>query len=162
MTFTDIYNNPLVILSISTILSSLIVYKVFKLDKKKLGFQHVFYLGHVFFLSLLLFFVYSFFFLSIKFNEKRFHFTTKIWKSNIEQRTQIIDDLIDNNILKAKLEKEVVDLLGEPIRIYEKNLIATYVYYAGFRNKPFAIDPEFLIVKIENGQVKNYYIKIGL
>ncbi|TBO44283.1 hypothetical protein [Pedobacter kyonggii] len=80
----------------------------------------------------------------------------------MEGRSTIVDDLIDNNILRTRLETEVIDLLGKPIRTYNENKLTKLAYYVGFRNKPFAVDPEFLIIEMKNGHVGNYYLQEGV
>lgn len=162
MTSVAFYNNCIIILSISTILSYIIIYRAFKLHKRVIKLNDIFYLGHVFFLSVFIFFIYSYCFLNIKFTQEKKSFKKQLWKGDIETRSTMVDDLIYNNILRTKLETEVIDLLGKPIRTYNENKLIKLAYYVGFRNKPFAVDPELLIVEIKNGHVDKYYLVAGV
>lgn len=149
-------------LSISAVLSCLIVYRAFLFRKPLLKLQNLFYLGHVFVLTVLLFSIYAYVFLHVKFKQEKKVFNQELWKTDVEGRAAIVDNLIDHDILRAKRQTEVIELLGPPIRTYYENKLIKMAYYAGFRNKPFAIDPEFLMVEIKNGYVDRYYLKEGV
>lgn len=163
MKSVDFYNNSIIILSICAVLSCIIVYRIFLLRKSILTLHNIFYLGHIFLVTMLLFAVYSYVFLHLKFREEKKIFSKELWKADMEGRTAIVDHLIESHILNERLPTEVVILLGKPIRTYqEKNKSIKMAFYLGFRNRPFMIDPEFLIVEIKDGRVDRYYLKEGV
>jgi len=72
------------------------------------------------------------------------------WKSNIEARYEMSEDIIDSKILIGKTKKEVVDLLGPNFYTHGENHIS---YDLGFVPGLLNIDPDFLDIYFENEKV---------
>jgi len=55
--------------------------------------------------------------------------------------------------LHSKTEKEVVNLIGKPVRVYKIASGTRLAFYLGFRRGVFAIDPKFLLVDIQKSEL---------
>lgn len=154
-------NSPTILLA--TFLFSLaVIYGLLMKKKGRIVLKDIFYLGHAFVLTLLLFWAYTAIYLAVTFRESRISFDKGAWGSNKEQRVCMVDDLMGRKVLNALNEENVVALLGDPMRKYTDSTGVKYAYYLGFRNKPLAIDPQFLLLVFKHGQVDNYYLKEGV
>lgn len=162
MTLSAIMNNGKVILALFGLISFFIVRRICIPRNRKWKISDVFYLGHVFVLSLFLFTLYSFCYYSISFREKRSGFNQSLWNADREKRVGMVDDLVSQKILDSKDTNAITHLLGAPARIVRDSLINKWQYYVGFRNAPFEIDPSFLIVEIKGGLVQKYYTIPGI
>lgn len=47
-------------------------------------------------------------------------FSSEKWKNNIEHREDMIDDVVRSNVLLGKKEKEIIELLGSPVKYEDK------------------------------------------
>jgi hypothetical protein len=71
------------------------------------------------------------------------------WKSNIEERYKMSEDLIESKILIGKTKEEVIELLGNDYSTNGENCISYYLgFVPGFAN----IDPDVLDINFENGK----------
>ncbi len=77
-------------------------------------------------------------------------FDKQEWKSNIEERYQMSEDIIDSEILIGKSKQEVIELLGTE---YWSNGEDNISYYLGFVPGIANIDPDVLDIYFENGRV---------
>lgn len=77
-------------------------------------------------------------------------FDKQEWKSNIEERYQMSEDIIDSEILIGKSKQEVIELLGTE---YWSNGEDNISYYLGFVPEIANIDPDVLDIYFENGRV---------
>ena len=75
-------------------------------------------------------------------------FNSEDWKLNESQRIELIDDLIEKKQLDSLLEKEVIDLLGEPLTIcgYFFSSGRDMIYYLGPNRSLIGIDSEWLLI----------------
>jgi hypothetical protein len=72
------------------------------------------------------------------------------WKSNIEERYKMSEDIIDSDILIGKSKQEVIELLGTEYWADGESHIS---YYLGFVPSLANIDPDILDIYFENGKV---------
>ena len=90
----------------------------------------------------------------------RHTFSTERWLRLPEERTKIVDDLLEDRSLVGMTEDEIVALLGEHNNDYgyfvEKN---RYVYYLGPERGLISIDSEWLLLDFADGIVADYYIR---
>jgi len=86
-------------------------------------------------------------------------FSTAKWLNNPEERTAIVDDLLEKHELVGMSEAEVVALLGEHNNDYGYfNESNRYVYYMGPERGLISIDSEWLILDFTDGVVSDCYI----
>ena len=86
-------------------------------------------------------------------------FSTSKWLNNPEERTAIVDDLLEKHEFVGMTEADVVTLLGEPNNDYGYfNADNRYVYYMGLERGLISIDSEWLILDFTDGVVSNSYI----
>jgi|RhiMetdeSRZDD1v2_1073273.scaffolds.fasta_scaffold00879_10 hypothetical protein len=154
-------NNGKLIFSICVIISLLIVYRICFFRNHKWTLSDIVYTGHVFVLAVLLFAAYCTAYFVIVFQPVHTAFKQSLWHEN-ERRSEVVDDLIHNGLLKEQSSGYVISLLGKPMRAYAGNEILTYAYYTGFRKKVFAIDPEFLMIEFRKDHVQRCYLQEGL
>ena len=150
------------ILLIISIISLVIIYSIVMKKNGRIVLKDIFYLGHAFLLSLLIFVAYTAIYLAVTFRETHFPFNKVAWRNDMEKRVCMVDDLMGRKVLHSLDEDNVVALLGDPMRKYKDTASVKYAYYLGFRNKALAIDPQFLLLVFKNGQVDNYYLKEGV
>ena len=82
------------------------------------------------------------------------------WLDIPEERTAIVDDLLEKYELIGMTESDVVALLGEPNNDYGYfNADNRYVYYMGLERGLISIDSEWLILDFTDGIVSDAYIK---
>jgi len=154
--------NSNVILLAIFILSLACIYGLLMKRKGRIVPKDIFYLGHVFILTLLLFWAYTAIYLAVTFRERHFPFDKEVWRSNREERVCMVDDLIRRKVLNSLNEDNTVALLGDPMEKRKDSVSVRYAYYLGFRNNALAIDPEFLMLKFKKGQLDNYYLSKGV
>ena len=95
---------------------------------------------------------------SVTYHDKH-TFSTSKWLDNPEERTAIVDDLLEKYELVGMSEENVLSLLGEPDNDYGYfNADNRYVYYMGAERGLFGIDSEWLILDFMDGVVSDSYI----
>jgi len=72
------------------------------------------------------------------------------WKSNVEERFKMSEDIIESEILIGKTGEEVVQMLGND---FITNNESEITYELGHVPGLFNIDPDYLDIKLENGKV---------
>ncbi len=77
-------------------------------------------------------------------------FSQEKWGKYESLRTYMIDDLEEEHGIVGKTEKEVLELLGEPMYNYGNETIIRYEYYAGD-----GIDSYYYEIVFENGIAKD-------
>jgi hypothetical protein len=155
-------DNGYIIITVAFIVSFVIIYAILRKRNGRIYPRDIFYVGHVFFLSILLFAAYTAIYLAVTFKENRVSFDKDKWNADIEQRSGMVDDLVRKKILDPLDTNDIIGLLGDPMRKYEDSTGIRYAYYLGFRNRALAVDPEFLIVTFNKKAVGKYYIKEGV
>ena len=85
-------------------------------------------------------------------------FTPSKWREDPDNRTQIVDDLLERYELVGMTDNKVVSLLGKPGTDASYNPEDRYVYRLGNERGLFAIDSEWLVIDFENGVVVNYML----
>lgn len=155
-------NNGKLIFFICNIAAVIIIYLLCFPRHSKRKVQDLFVLGHVFFLSLLLFALYSCAFYLLAFRPHLHSFRQDGWKKNIESRSEMVSDLLNSRLLSSKSARDVTRLLGDPVRRYRnRDNVLTYAYYIGFNNKPFSITPSFLMIEFRDSAERKSYLKEG-
>lgn len=83
-----------------------------------------------------------------------YNFDKQKWKSNIEKRYELSEDIIASKLLIGKTKIEVEEILGK-----ENNSITSdyWTYYLGFRPGLMSIDPDVLDIYFKDGKV----VKVG-
>ena len=69
------------------------------------------------------------------------------WKSNIEERYKMSEDIIESEMLIGKNRDEVINILGNNYSTNNENRLS---YELGFVPGLFNIDPDYLDIKFEN------------
>lgn len=86
-------------------------------------------------------------------------FSTERWLNDPDNRTAIVDDLLENYPLVGMTEQEILDLLGDHDNsagyFVEED---RYVYCLGIERGLIAIDCEWLLIDFENGVVADYSV----
>lgn len=154
-------NNGFIVLLVCLTISVFIIFKACIPKTRKLRIADVWYLGHVFILTLLLFTAYSAIYYNFLFHQRKLPFSHSLWNAD-QRRVDIVDDLIASKMLDRTDSAGVIGLLGKPMREYRDGAKLRMGYYLGFPNKVLAIDPDFFIVEFENGKVVKYYQKAGV
>lgn len=86
-------------------------------------------------------------------------FSTAKWERNPDERTKIVDDLLEDYELVGMRESDVVDLLGSDNSDYGYfNEKERFVYYMGPERGLISIDSEWLILDFADGVVVDCYI----
>ena len=85
-------------------------------------------------------------------------FTPEKWRDDPDNRTQIVDDLLDRYELVGMTDNKVVSLLGKPGTDASFDPEDRYVYRLGDERGLFSIDSEWLVIDFENGVVVNYML----
>ena len=93
MTLSWFLNNAIIVLFVCLSISLLVIFKTC-IKTRKLRFSDVFYLGHVFILTMLLFTAYSIIYYKILFHQRRSTFSQLLWNAEPERRVELVDDLI--------------------------------------------------------------------
>ena len=76
-------------------------------------------------------------------------FDKEVWKTEVETRYELTDDLIDNKKLIGKTKEEIIELLGQEGVSMDSSL---WTYYIGFK-RGSGIDPDVLEIEFKNGKV---------
>ena len=86
-------------------------------------------------------------------------FSTSKWISMPDERTKIVDDLLEAHELLGMGEAEILDLLGQHDNDYgyfsEEN---RFVYRLGWERGFISIDSEWLILDFADGVVVDYFL----
>lgn len=83
-------------------------------------------------------------------------FDKEKWKSDIEKRYEMTDDLVDNEKLIGKTKEEIKELLGQE----EVSLDGSrWTYYIGFKPSLFGIDPDVLEIEFKDGKVSRCWTR---
>ena len=86
-------------------------------------------------------------------------FSTSKWEQYPDERTKIVDDLLDDYDLIGMQESEVIALLGNHDNDYgyfsSEN---RFVYRLGMERGFISIDSEWLIIDFADGVVEGYFI----
>jgi len=69
------------------------------------------------------------------------------WKSNIEERYKMSEDILESEMLIGKNRDEVINILGNNYSTNNENRLS---YELGFVLGLFNIDPDYLYIKFEN------------
>ncbi len=77
-------------------------------------------------------------------------FDKEKWKTDIEKRYELTDDLIDSGRLIGKTKEEVKELLGQEDLSFDGS---RWTYYIGFKPSLFGIDPDVLEIEFKDGKV---------
>jgi hypothetical protein len=72
------------------------------------------------------------------------------WNTKIEERFKMSEDIIENELLIAKTQGEVIQMLGNN---FITNNESEITYELGHVPGLFSIDPDCLDIKLENGKV---------
>jgi len=155
-------NSTILVLLGCAVVAAFIVYRSCVYGKRRLRVHDIFYLGHVFILTLVLFFSGVGGYLLITRHPRKTAFTEERWKADPEKRAELVDDLMRRRLLESKDVADVKALLGRPVRVFDDSLGYRLAYYLGVKRGPFSTDPDFLIVDIRKGHVGHYYIKPGV
>ena len=84
-----------------------------------------------------------------------YEFDKQKWKTNIENRYELSDDIIDSQFLIGKTKSEVKQLLGEPDGWSQDD---NWSYYLGYKPGIIgSIDPDYLDIEFKNNKV----VKVG-
>jgi hypothetical protein len=75
------------------------------------------------------------------------NFDQNEWKSNIEERYKMSEDIIESEMLIGKNRDEVINILGNNYSTNNENRLS---YELGFVPGLFNIDPDYLDIKFEN------------
>ena len=162
MTLGWFMNNALIVIFVCLSISLLIIFKTCISKTRKLRISDVFYLGHVFILTLLLYAAYSIIYYNFIFHQRSLKFSQSLWNAEPERRVELVDDLIHSKMLDQTDSARVTSLLGTPMREFRNGANLRIGYYLGFPDKMLVIDPDFLIVEFEKGKVVKYYRKPGV
>ena len=83
--------------------------------------------------------------------EIRSGFTTKKWMDNPEERTRIVDDMLEKHPLIGLSRENVEGLLGDG------SDADTVYYYLGPERGLISIDSEWLVIEYKNDTAVDYY-----
>jgi hypothetical protein len=72
------------------------------------------------------------------------------WESNVEERYEMSEDIIESEMLIGKTKDEVIQILGNDFSLNTEKRLS---YELGFAPGLFNIDPSYLDIKFENGKV---------
>ena len=84
-------------------------------------------------------------------NEIQSGFTTKKWMENPDERTKIVDDLLEKHELMGMSRENIERLLGD-----EDDADVVY-YYLGPERGFISIDSEWLVIEYRDDTAMNYY-----
>ena len=79
-------------------------------------------------------------------------FNKNEWKSNVEERYKMSENIIESKMLIGITKDKVIELLGND---YISNSENRLTYELGFVPGLFNIDPDYLDIEFENGIVKS-------
>jgi len=85
-------------------------------------------------------------------------FSTEKWKSDPENRTKIVDDLLNDYQLVGMAKAEVLSLLGNDNNTDYFLQDNRLVYYLGAERGLISIDSEWLVIDFTNEIVADYFI----
>lgn len=141
-----ILNNGKLILLISFVLSAMLIYRLLKRRKKKIiSWKTLTYSGHVFFLGVIIYIVYTLTYYSVVNHYSQKQFSAKDWIDFPEKRYELYKDIQRSKVLIDKDKNRVNELLGAP----SFNNDSTYYYYMGIKPGLFIINPEYLIINFD-------------
>jgi hypothetical protein len=143
-------------------LACFIVYRYCIRSKGGFRPRDIFYLGHVFVLTVLIFVVVMGGYMVLTRLPHRRAFDRGLWAGEPGRRIEMADDLLRRRLLDAKPAAEIKELLGSPVCELSDSLGYRLGYYLGIPKGPFAADPVFLIVDIRNGQAGRSYLQNGV
>ena len=78
------------------------------------------------------------------------------WKTDIEKRYEMTDDLVDNGKLIGKTKEEVKELLGQEDVSLDGS---RWTYYIGFKPSLFGIDPDVLEIEFKEDKVSKCWTR---
>jgi hypothetical protein len=143
-------------------LACFLVYRGCIRDSGKVRLRDVFYLGHVFILTVVLFVTVMGGYLVLTRLPTHRPFDRRLWSADPERRVEMVDDLFHRRLLDKKPASDIKELLGAPLRVFKDSLGYRMGFYLGIPKGPFCADPDFLIVDVRNGRAGRYYIKPGI
>jgi hypothetical protein len=77
-------------------------------------------------------------------------FEKEKWRTDIEKRYEMTDDLVDNEKLIGKTKEEIIELLGQE----ENNLDSSlWTYYIGYKPSIIGIDPDVFEIEFKDDKV---------
>jgi hypothetical protein len=152
----------IVMLTGCTALAGFIVYRYFIRGNGKAGLRDIFYLGHVFILTLLIFVGIMGSYMVLTRLPQHRAFDRRLWDAEPGRRIEMANDLLRHHLLDAKPLSAVKELLGAPVYVIDDSLGSRLGYYLGIPKGPFSVDPEFLIVDIRNGHAGHNYLQTGV
>ncbi len=155
-------NNTSVVYLACLLAALTVVIRVCLSSAHKWKFSDLVYLGHVFVLSVVFFLLYTGTYLLLLHRQPESAFNKQRWQTAPEERAAMVNDLVNGGSLRDKTPGEIKNMLGLPMRVYKDSAGYRWGYYAGIRNSPFHIDPDFLVLQISEEKVKGYYIKPGV
>jgi hypothetical protein len=83
-------------------------------------------------------------------------FDKEKWRTDIERRYEMTDDLVENGKLIGKTKDEIKELLGQE----EVSLDGLrWTYYIGFKPSLFGIDPDVLEIEFKEDKVSKCWIR---
>jgi hypothetical protein len=83
-------------------------------------------------------------------------FDKEQWKTDLEKRYKLTDDLIDNRKLIGKTKEEIKELLGQEDVSLDGS---RWTYYIGFKPSLSGIDPDVLEIVFEDGKVSKCWTR---
>lgn len=128
----------------------------------KLQLRDLFYLGHVFILTLLIFIIVMGGYMVLTRLPKHRAFEQRSWLADPGRRVEMADDLLRRHLLDKKPLASIKELLGSPASVFDDSLGYRLGYYLGIPKGPFSVDPIFLMVDIRNGHAGHSYLQTGV
>lgn len=83
-------------------------------------------------------------------------FDKENWRTDIEKRYEMTDDLVDNEKLIGKTKEEVKELLGQENVNFDSTL---WTYYIGFKPSILGIDPDVLEIEFKDNKVSKCWTR---
>lgn len=77
-------------------------------------------------------------------------FDKEKWRTDIEKRYEMTDDLVDNEKLIGKSKKEIKELLGQEEVSMDSS---RWTYYIGYKPGVLGIDPDILEIEFKDDKV---------
>ena len=151
-----ILNNGKLILLISFVLSATLIYRILKMRKRKITlWDTLVYSGHVFFLGVIIYIVYTLTYYSVVNHYSQKQFSVKDWSDFPEKRYELYKDIQRSEMLIDKDKGRVNELLGTP-SFYNDSI---YYYYLGIEPGLFTINPKYLIITFDGDMSKKISFK---
>jgi len=143
-------------------LAGFLIYRWCLRGKGKLRARDLFYLGHVFILTLLIFVVVMGGYMVLTRLPVHRAFEQRSWLAEPGRRVEMVGDLLHRRLLDAKPIASIKELLGSPVSVFDDTLGYRLGYYLGIPKGPFSADPIFLLVDIRNGHAAKSYLQTGV